>query len=228
MRNEMQIIEHNGVRVATTKQIAEAYGCDSKNLTNNFRRNKSRFVEAKHYFNITGEDLKYYRASKRCPVKSNARNLYLWTERGALLLAKSINTDTAWDAYERLVDFYFEAKIEEKPEAEAVEVVEAEPELPQLQPKYAWQVSQIQIPKQRNWYDRNYLRMSAIARKYGVTKNNIYHLILVRIQQEYDLDYANELYRKETGHSPRYALDLLTHFACLGALGDEIIKQLEG
>ncbi|MGE7841394.1 ORF6C domain-containing protein [Lysinibacillus sp. NPDC093712] len=36
--------------------------------------------------------------------------LYLWTEKGAWLHAKSLNTDEAWDAYEILVDEYYTVK----------------------------------------------------------------------------------------------------------------------
>lgn len=39
-----------------------------------------------------------------------AHTLYLWTEKGALLHAKSLNTDKAWEVYDYLVDFYFRAK----------------------------------------------------------------------------------------------------------------------
>ena len=39
-----------------------------------------------------------------------AKSLYLWTEKGALLHAKSLNTDKAWEVYDWLVDFYFRAK----------------------------------------------------------------------------------------------------------------------
>ncbi|MCM1507394.1 MAG: hypothetical protein NC177_09715 [Ruminococcus flavefaciens] len=41
---------------------------------------------------------------------SKIRVLYLWTERGALLHAKSINTDKAWEVYEFLVDNYFRVR----------------------------------------------------------------------------------------------------------------------
>lgn len=40
--------------------------------------------------------------------------LYFWTEKGALLHAKSLNTDKAWEVYDYLVDFYFRAKETEK------------------------------------------------------------------------------------------------------------------
>ncbi len=36
--------------------------------------------------------------------------MYLWTEKGALLHAKSLNTNKAWKVYDYLVDFYFRVK----------------------------------------------------------------------------------------------------------------------
>ena len=36
--------------------------------------------------------------------------LYLWTQKGAFLHAKSLNTDTAWKVYDRLVDDYFDKR----------------------------------------------------------------------------------------------------------------------
>lgn len=36
--------------------------------------------------------------------------LYLWTEKGALLHAKSLNTDKAWEVYDYLVETYFRVK----------------------------------------------------------------------------------------------------------------------
>lgn len=37
----------------------------------------------------------------------NINTLYLWTERGALLHAKSLNTDKAWEVHDFLIDTYF-------------------------------------------------------------------------------------------------------------------------
>lgn len=105
MSEELQIVEYEGVRVVTTKQIAEMYGTDSKTVSHNFNRNKERYAEGKHYFLLVGDKLRSFRQNGEYSIK--APKLYLWTERGALLLAKSINTDIAWKAYERLVDFYF-------------------------------------------------------------------------------------------------------------------------
>ena len=109
--NELQIVEYADQRVVTTGQIADAYGTSTKNVTYNFRNNKERFQEGKHYFILSGEEKKDFINRNEIPSGSKkAKNIYLWTEKGALLLAKSVNTDVAWDAYDRLVDFYFEKK----------------------------------------------------------------------------------------------------------------------
>lgn len=103
--NELQITEFNKNRVLTTQQIAEAYGTDSKVISYNFNHNKERYVEGKHYIRLEGDDLKAFREIHDLP--SNLNKLYLWTEKGAFLHAKSLNTDEAWAVYENLVDTYF-------------------------------------------------------------------------------------------------------------------------
>ncbi len=107
---ELKITEYKNVRVLTTQQIAEAYGADSQVLTNNFNRNKDRYREGKHYICLTGDELRQFRAKNQNDVLPNANKFYLWTEKGAFLHAKSLNTDKAWEVYDRLVDTYFEAK----------------------------------------------------------------------------------------------------------------------
>ena len=48
--------------------------------------------------------------SKISTSSKNAKSLYLWTEKGALLHAKSLGTNQAWDTYETLVDRYYDVK----------------------------------------------------------------------------------------------------------------------
>lgn len=111
-----QVIEVTGIRVLTTKQLAELYGTDARTLQYNFRYNKERYVLGKHYIEVAGEELRRLKTRSEIPSSFKyAKSLYLWTEKGALLHAKSLNTDKAWEVYDYLVDFYFRAK-EEKTE----------------------------------------------------------------------------------------------------------------
>lgn len=109
--NELQITEYKDIRVLTTQQIAEAYGTDAKVIQKNFERNKDRYTEGKHYVSLQGEELKEFKANRQIDGNLKfAPILYLWTEKGAFLHAKSLGTDKAWEVYERLVDFYFNKK----------------------------------------------------------------------------------------------------------------------
>ena len=106
--NQLEPTILNGKRVLTTAQLAEAYGTEPKIINNNFGRNISRYKAEKHYFLLEGMDLKDFKRNHQYDESLNRVNkLYLWTEKGAWLHAKSLNTDLAWDAYEMLVDEYY-------------------------------------------------------------------------------------------------------------------------
>ena len=109
-----QIMEVEGVRVLTTRQIAEMYNVTKDKIIYNFNYNKSKYVLGKHYIEVSGDELR--RLKTTCENQTSlkyAKSLYLWTEKGALLHAKSLNTDKAWEVYDYLVDFYFRAKEQE-------------------------------------------------------------------------------------------------------------------
>lgn len=106
--NNLTVTEYKNIRVLTTQQIAEAYETDARIISNNFNRNKERYVEGKHFVCLDGEELKEFKTNHHFDESSRINKLYLWTEKGAFLHAKSLNTDKAWEVYDRLVDEYFE------------------------------------------------------------------------------------------------------------------------
>lgn len=108
---QLSPVENNGKRVLTTAQLAEAYGTDSKVISNNFNRNKERYIEGKHFYRLTGDELKTFKACHQ--IEDNLKFspfIILWTERGSLLHAKSLNTDKAWEAYDYLLEHYFRTR----------------------------------------------------------------------------------------------------------------------
>jgi hypothetical protein len=106
--NNLYPIEKNNMRVLTTTQLAEQFGVDKQLIINNFNRNKERYTYEKHYFALEGLSKNEFINLHQIDLGSkNAKTLYLWTEKGAWLQAKSLNTDEAWDAYEMLVDDYY-------------------------------------------------------------------------------------------------------------------------
>lgn len=113
MNKSLQVVETNNQRVLTTAQIAEQYETTERRISENFNRNKERYTEGKHYYCLTGDILREFKNKyANCGFVPGAKvnAFYLWTEKGALMLAKSLNTDKAWEAYECLVDTYFSVR----------------------------------------------------------------------------------------------------------------------
>ncbi|MEE9652534.1 ORF6N domain-containing protein [Enterobacter soli] len=106
---DFQIIEYRGQRVVTTEQLAAGYGTDEVNIRKNLSRNLERFEEGKHYFLLTGSELKGFKnlVPESHLVNKHTSQLILWTERGAARMSKVVDTDQAWGYHEDLVEFYF-------------------------------------------------------------------------------------------------------------------------
>ncbi len=125
----LQPVLHDGVTVITTELLAQLYGTESVRIRQNHHENKTRFIEGKHYVKVAGKALTDLRLSLSEPqnqsadlrvalnysqnqsvdlqISPKARSLILWTERGAARHAKMLETDQAWEVFEKLEDFYF-------------------------------------------------------------------------------------------------------------------------
>lgn len=94
--------------VLTTAQLAEFFGCSVDSIKMNFKNNRDRFIEGKHYFKIEGADLENLRVKNIYPqISQMTRILNLWTKRGTARHAKMLSTEAAWEVYEALEESYF-------------------------------------------------------------------------------------------------------------------------
>lgn len=179
--------------------LAEKYGTTNKVISNNFNNNKERYQEGKHYYLLKGDDLRVFRSkSYNLGIANNMNKLYLWTERGAFLHAKSLNTDVAWDVYDSLVEHYFNSK-EAKPKAlpmtykEAlIQLVAQVEENEKLQLQNNIQVQQInEMQPKSDYYDlilrsEGLVTATQIAKDYGKsakTFNKLIHDLGVQYKQ---------------------------------------------
>lgn len=104
-------ITHNQIPVITTELLAHLYGADVNSIQQNHKRNSVRFIEGKHFFKVMGEELKNLRLTvSQLQISPKTRTLILWTERGAARHAKMLETDQAWEVFEKLEDCYFSHK----------------------------------------------------------------------------------------------------------------------
>ncbi|WP_241606618.1 ORF6N domain-containing protein [Rosenbergiella epipactidis] len=96
--------------VVTTEILPYGYGKTAIRIQQNHIRNSKRFIEGKHYYRLTGDELKSFRLSFSESVNKHTTSLILWTERGASHHAKMLETDQAWDFFEKLEDSYFNVR----------------------------------------------------------------------------------------------------------------------
>ncbi|WP_174634447.1 MULTISPECIES: ORF6N domain-containing protein [Yersinia] len=104
----LPVIEWRSVRVVTTETLAKGYGTKETNIRTNLDANRERFLEGVHIFTVTGDELADLRVSNPdAQISNKARSLTLWTEKGAARMSKIVDTDEAWDFFERMETAYF-------------------------------------------------------------------------------------------------------------------------
>ena len=104
-------LAYKGIPVVTTESLAQAYEVEAKQLRQNFANNKERFTEGKHFYSLSGNELRGFKHSVEIfdsvKIARNVNALTLWTERGAARHAKMLNSDKAWDMFELLEETFF-------------------------------------------------------------------------------------------------------------------------
>ena len=148
---EMVPIAYNGCPCISTEMLATAYEVTTVSIRKNFSANKDRFIEGKHFFTISGNDLNEFKnrvtESNSVHPGKNARSFTLWTERGAARHAKMLSSDKAWDVFELLEETFFNVKAEAVPTEPMTTVTSRKP-LDKLVKVWAVRAA---IPYQQAW-----------------------------------------------------------------------------
>ncbi|EHN6227754.1 ORF6N domain-containing protein [Salmonella enterica] len=110
----ISLTTHQNIPVITTELLAQLYGTEVIRIQQNHARNTERFIEGKHFFKLVGQELRELKhrlsLSESVKIARNVCSLILWTERGAARHAKMLETDQAWEVFEKLEDCYFSQK----------------------------------------------------------------------------------------------------------------------
>ncbi|GAB2940327.1 ORF6N domain-containing protein [Aquaspirillum soli] len=105
---EIQPIIINGQPVLTLAMIDKIHQRPEGTAGRNFRENKSRLIESKHYFQISSDEIRRNNP-KAISTASKRKDVIVITEYGYLLLVKSLTDDLAWKIQEQLIECYFRA-----------------------------------------------------------------------------------------------------------------------
>lgn len=215
---EMQIREYNGQRVVTFKDINMVHQRPTGTAYRNFRNNKQHFVEGEDFIKICVDEI---RRNKIMDVSSKARaDITMITESGYLMLVKSFTDDLSWKVQRQLVNAYFKVKNELEQTAISDDVEFSERKIPV-------RTATTPVPLQTSFYQRYRRKMDRVANRMNCSSTYIYSQVLKRVNESYDLEKCEKLFVKETGHAPKYTMDLLTYFEELGEVGGEFVDGIE-
>lgn len=203
---EMQIREYNGERVVTFKDIDMVHQRADGTASRNFRKNKKHFIEGVDYIRRNSSE------AKREYDIIAPNGLTLVTESGYLLLVKSFTDDLSWKVQRQLVNAYFKVREVQK------EPYYKEPLAEDFTPR---------VPIVSDWYERNKGRMYRLCKDSGNSRSYLYHCILNRLSERYDLNAAREIYKNEVGNYPEYPIDIVKYFPELEQDADKILDRIE-
>ena len=203
---EMQIREYNGERVVTFKDIDMVHQRADGTASRNFRKNKKHFIQGVDYIRRNSSE------AKREYDIIAPNGLTLVTESGYLLLVKSFTDDLSWKVQRQLVDVYFKVREVQK------EPYYKEPLADDFTPR---------VPIVSDWYERNKGRMYRLCRDSGNSRSYLYHCILNRLSERYDLNAAREIYKNEVGSYPEYPIDIVKYFPELEQDADKFLDRIE-
>lgn len=214
---EMQIREYDGQMVVTFKDIDMVHKRPEGTARNAFKRSKKHLIENEDYIILKPKVHETYIRNIDIPN----RGITVLTESGYLLLVKVFNDELAWNVQRQLVNGYFrlkEIKEEFNPPIE---------KFPEEQPRITYQTSSTPVPKNPSWYERNKRRMNWMCQINGKSLSSLYHVILVRLGEEYDLNAANRIYEQERGEPPKYPMDIVNYFPDLARMADSCLNSIE-
>lgn len=211
---EIQIREYNGQRVVTFKDIDTVHQRPNGTAKRNFQHNKKHFIDGEDYIIVNRDNQKDEIRTFGFSIPS--RGITLVTESGYLMLAKSFTDDLSWEVQRQLVNGYFKVK-----EHDNLSLNNDIPKLP------VYHTSDTAIPKNPSFYERNKRRMNQLCRVANAPLSFLYHNILKRVGEEYDLSAAEKIYEKERGCKPAYPMDMIDYFSDLATFAESYLDRIE-
>ncbi len=207
---EIQIREYNGQRVVTFKDIDTVHQRSDGTASRNFRKNKKHFIDGIDYIRRNSSE-----AKKEYGIIA-PNGIILMTESGYLMIVKSFTDDLSWEIQRQLVNGYFKVK-----EHDNLSLNNDIPKLP------VYHTSDTAIPKNPSFYERNKRRMNQLCRVANAPLSFLYHNILKRVGEEYDLSAAEKIYEKERGCKPAYPMDMIDYFSDLATFAESYLDRIE-
>ena len=79
---------------------------------------------------------------------------------------------------------------------------------------------------ENDWYEKNKKMIWKVCEEYEVSHSTIYHSILKKCSEQYDLELAKEIYYQEVGGYPKFMMDLVSYFPELEEIADAFLHSI--
>lgn len=100
-------------------------------------------------------------------------------------------------------------------------------ELAEPQKQTKWKsTSDTPIPRVSSWYIENELKIERLMHNMNLDRKGVHHEILLKLGRIYNLEIAKEIYKKENGFEPPYAMNMVEYFTDLQEDANNIIDKL--
>lgn len=187
-------------KVLTTKQVAKTYNAKISEVLS-VLEDAEKAEEKTHYYYIKGDEWEWYVKSNGLKESTKRKKTqYLWTNRGALLIARKINTEDAWNGYDRLISGYFKESSQ--------------------------RAYNLKAPRKTTWYERHEQDIYDLCNFENMTAKEVVKSIVISLSGEFNIDEAKKIYKQETGKNVKYTLDLLNLFPEMAESANKILYTM--
>lgn len=85
----------------------------------------------------------------------------------------------------------------------------------------------VPAPLRPDWYTKNKRKLRRVCDKMDISHRELYHEILKALGKTYDINAAREIYKRDRGYYPEYAIDIVGYFPELAVDADRILNMLQ-
>lgn len=218
MRNSLLRTADSDGQTITTLEIAEMMGVEHKKVLRKLDGRVERGRHIKGYVEILTESQMgpsdFFIESTYKDPSGKENRCYKVTKLGCEFLANKFTGEKGILFTAKYIKRFHEMEDMIRGNARAVE-------------DFANTSYALKVPLVADWYERNKGRMERLCTVSGNSRKYLYHCILRRVSEKYDLDEAREIYKSEVGYYPVYAIDVVAYFPELAEAADRYLDRLE-
>ena len=233
-----------GTASITSMEVAEMTGKIHKNLI------RSIETYMKHFSQLNFEPAKYFNLSTYLDEQEKERKCYNITKKGCEFIAHKMTGIKGKEFTVKYIERFHEME-QAISQQKVVEQKQEKKSLSQWTPEEIvdWKLNDLHkrlqkierqeeekpkigrlqrlVPKKKTWYDRNKSRIWCITRNRDMELKELYHIILEECGRYYDVDGAIDQYRRESGRTMVYPMDIVEEYRELQDIADQVLDYFE-